>query len=258
MNTYSADKTTFLLLMLLLLTASAAQADEIFRTGFETEPPGKLNDTGQDWCANTTAIVTCPESLFPDQDGDHGRDALARNGQLQKIGFGSAGFDYTKISNLGQPLPENAPLGTGPNDYACLRDNHTGLLWEVKTTDPLSLRYFARKYAWYDTNPATNGGNPGDLGQPLECNQTLSNCNTAAFVAAVNTQGLCGYSDWRLPTPDELLGTINYNTLNTGRRRWTSRSRASLPSHAWFIIDSSLGTVAKTNHWNVILVRGAQ
>jgi hypothetical protein len=46
-----------------------------------------LNDTGITWCANdTTNNLPCPVASHRGQDGDHGRDALARAGQLQKGG----------------------------------------------------------------------------------------------------------------------------------------------------------------------------
>ena len=50
-------------------------------------------------------------SGFPRQDGDFGRDALARAGQLTKIGGGEAGFDFTKISNSGQPFVGSCRIG---------------------------------------------------------------------------------------------------------------------------------------------------
>jgi hypothetical protein len=42
---------------------------------------------------------------------------------------------YTKIANDGSELPDSATLGTNPTDWACTKDNKTGLIWEVKTDD---------------------------------------------------------------------------------------------------------------------------
>jgi hypothetical protein len=42
---------------------------------------------------------------------------------------------YTMIANNGAALPNSAVLGNGTGDWACTRDNETGLIWEVKTTD---------------------------------------------------------------------------------------------------------------------------
>lgn len=216
-------------------------------------PPlvGPLNDTGIDWCANaTTNTLSCPQSGFPDQDGDYGRDARARAGQLTKIGGGEAGFDYTKISNSGNPLPASATLGTGANDWGCTRDNVTGLIWEVKVNNSASLRHMSHSYNWYDTDSATNGGIPGSAGTPVACSGTLSQCNTSAFVAAVNAQGLCSGNDWRMPSPEELQSIVHYgrayppidsayfpNTSIIGTERWvwSGRNYAPSASSAWYV-----------------------
>ena len=82
----------------------------------------------------------------------HGRDALARAGQLQKVGGGEAGFDFTKLDANGNALPASA------TSWDCVRDNVTGLIWEVKTTS--GLRSWSNTYTWYDPN--SPDGNPGD------------------------------------------------------------------------------------------------
>lgn len=226
----------------------------VVTANFTAAPPvtsRRLNDTGQNWCANnTTGNLGCPQSGFPDQDGDHGRDAQARAGTLVKIGGGEAGFDYTKISNSGNPLPASAALGSGPNDWGCTRDNVTGLIWEVKTNNPTSLRHMNHTYTWYSTDANVNGGNPGSLGTATTCNNTLSQCNTQAYVAAVNAQGLCGANNWRMPTPQELQGIVHYgrsfpaidrvyfvNTSNSGNAQyiWTGRSWAAVASAAQLV-----------------------
>lgn len=228
---------------------SSVNAQQIYRNGFERVV---LGDTGQNWCASEAAgDLLCPQAGFPDQDGDHGRDALARSGQLVKIGGGDAGFDYTKISNSGNPLPASAALGAEPKDWACTRDNVSGLIWEVKTNSASSLRHMNHTYTWYDTNSTINGSDVGMLGTSASCNNTLNQCNTSAFVAAVNVQGLCGFSDWRMPTPGELHGVVHYgrvaapaidptyfvNTAPTGDARftWTGRTFPSAPSVAWSV-----------------------
>lgn len=247
-----------------------------------SSPPtvSTLNDTGIDWCANnTTNNLSCPQAAFPDQDGDHGRDALARTGQLVKIGGGEAGFDYTKISNSGNPLPAGAALGTGANDWGCTRDNLSGLIWEVKLNNTSSLRHMDHRYAWYDTNSAINGGNAGSVGTAGTCNGTLTQCNTSAFVAAVNAQGLCGANDWRMPTPEELQGIVHYgrssisispaidpdyfpNTSASGNAKnvVTVRSYAQDAGAAW-IISFDRGQIygyEKSIGYGVRLVRGGE
>ncbi len=108
---------------------------------------------------------------------------------------------YTKISNTGATLPDTAVLGSGSNDWACTKDNKTGLTWEVKTDDG-GLRDKDWTYYWYKPS-SDNGGNEGYT----NCS-TKDNCNTDAFTNAVNTQGLCGKKDWRMPTGDELMKLV--------------------------------------------------
>ena len=55
-----------------------------------------------------------------------GRDASAI--ASTKTGVGGAGFDFTKIANNGDELLPNAALGKGLKDWACTRDNVTGLI----------------------------------------------------------------------------------------------------------------------------------
>ncbi len=158
---------------------------------------------------------------------------------------------YTKISNTGATLPDTAVLGSGTNDWACTKDNKTGLTWEVKTDDG-GLRDKDWYYSWYQPN-GDNGGNVGytDTLGPTNCS-TKDNCNTYAFTNAVNTQGLCGKKDWRMPTKDELEGLftktkavnqtlnnslyINANYFpNTNYYYWSSSPNASVSSDAWYV-----------------------
>jgi len=101
-------------------------------------------------------------------------------------------------------LPASAPLGNGPNDWACTRDNVIDLIWEVKTADG-GLRDQNHTYSWY--NPSSPDGNPGteDGGSCYAAGR----CDTEKYVADVNVEGLCGHSDWRMPSLQELRSIAN-------------------------------------------------
>jgi PKD repeat protein len=165
----------------------------------QTVVSGLLNDTGITQCSNENSwFADCTADTLGDwfglnQDAQVGRDALAAKGQLSKVGAGDAGFDFTKISATGQKLPANT------TEWSCVLDNHTGLMWEVKTDDG-GLRDKDNTYTWYNLN--INGGNAG------------SENNTQAFAQAVNAQGLCGHGDWRLPSKQELHSIVNYGKYN--------------------------------------------
>ncbi|GAB6057346.1 hypothetical protein [Desulfonatronum parangueonense] len=65
-----------------------------------------LNDTGIQFCGEASwgNNEPCTGNEPPGQDAHSGRDALARVGGLQpKVGLGMAWFDFTKISNSGNP-----------------------------------------------------------------------------------------------------------------------------------------------------------
>lgn len=235
---------------------------------------GPLNDTGLLRCWNNDSPpLDCPYSPFPDQDGDHGRDALARVGQLTKIGGGEAGFDYTKISNSGNPLAASAALGNGPDDWACTRDNVTGLVWEVKVVDTAHLRHVNHSYTWYSTDGSVNGGVAGSAGTANSCNSTATQCNTQAFVSAVNSQRLCGHSDWRMPTLPELQSIfhfgqypnidLDYFTIpeSTIFWIWAGNSSSREPGRAWVMQwgngNGDTGTWNKSNAYRTWLVRTA-
>ena len=148
-----------------------------------------LNDTGITTCSNNSKNgLHCPVAGFLGQDAQHGRDKT-----YNKNADGHAGFSFTKISNTGKALPANAQT------WNCVKDNVTHLLWEVKTNDN-GLHDRDWIYSWH--NPKIEGGEPNALGKCA----TTTNCNTDAYVKAVNKVGWCGYKDWRMPTRMELMG----------------------------------------------------
>lgn len=173
---------------------------------------GQLNDTGVRQCHDALGgIISCRSAPAGD-DGRFGRDASASMGLLAKTGQGPAGFDFTKISNDGRDLPSNALRGNGPSQWACTRDNATGLTWEVKMDGDADLRSRRQHFTWYDPDGSRNGGNAGSrrITTHSSCNGLLNECNSMAYLDRLNQIGLCGHRDWRLPTPDEMRGIVDY------------------------------------------------
>jgi hypothetical protein len=107
---------------------------------------------------------------------------------------------YRAVDKAGEVLdPAIAP-------GSCALDTFTGLTWEVKSDVP-GLRSFNNTYSWYD--PEESHGKELDYrGTPDGGDCSGSACDTTSFVAAVNATALCGYTDWRMPTRDE-LGSIS-------------------------------------------------
>jgi hypothetical protein len=81
------------------------------------------------------------------------------------------GERYVKLDSAGQELPSDAAW------WSMVRDRTTGLIWEVKTTDG-SLHDTGNVYGWRSAHDE--------------------------FIAGLNAMRFGGFSDWRLPTTDEL------------------------------------------------------
>ena len=117
--------------------------------------------------------------------------------------------NYTKIANNGAVLADDAKLGTNATDWACTKDNKTGLIWEVKTNDG-GLREAKKVY----TNYTADYPKCVSLSSQTECKDRGltgnygDNANANSFVEAVNAQGLCGATNWRLPTNEELKSLV--------------------------------------------------
>lgn len=116
---------------------------------------------------------------------------------------GPGNFDFTKVSANG------SDLSNGAEEWSCVRDNKTNLMWEVKSLSP-GLHYANNTYSWYNSDPSNNGGFSG-LRNGGSCLESI--CDTQGFVDAVNQVGLCGYNDWRVPTRRELVSIVDYSRV---------------------------------------------
>lgn len=194
--------------------------------------------------ADTIAGTDPRYATYPRQDGRYGRDAESAANILPKIGGGRAGFDFTKIANNGITLQPTALQGNNPTDWACTKDNVTGLMWEVKTTT--APRSKDLTYTWADAN---------------------------AYVATINAANLCNGNDWRLPTVKELESIVDFSSDNLVARidktyfpntspenTWTSNKVANYPSYVWTVYFAEGNTNFKTtdNKYAVRLVRGGK
>ena len=215
---------------------------------------GQINDTGILACAGGD----CPVPGLPGQDAELGRDAINQIGQLNKLGTGEAGFDWTKLDPNGEPLPPSAPA------WACVRDNYTGLIWEAKVNDPDDPGHAGHTYTWYHPDGSSNGGQSGQPGGGI-CQG--SPCDSDAYVAAFNELRMCGATDWRLPTRQELSSIVHagrtapaldpaFFPLGAGVY-WTATPAAADPARAWVVDfnDGSIHTELKTTAGRIRLVR---
>ena len=129
---------------------------------------------------------------------------------------------YSKVSNDGSLLSSSANLGSGAADWACTRDNKTGLIWEIKTTS--GLRSMNHTYSWSDrSNPNRNKGrfSAGNC-------EPIGRCDIEKFVQDVNAAGLCRQYDWRVPSIVEFKTLANSSSnLQKENRRYFPNSKGS-------------------------------
>lgn len=224
-----------------------------------------LNDTGQTKCYNGTTLVDCDASntgdaaTYPRQDGRFGRDAQAAAGKLTKTGGGAAGFDFTPLDASGNAITLTGTPPVPSSTPTCVKDNVTGLIWEVKTDDA-GLRDKDWKYKWSTLTGGTS------------CGSTLTPCSSDKYVTAVNAATLCGASDWRLPTRRELLSIVHHGIKNpaidgeyfpntTNYHYWSSDLYQQTPTNTFSVYfgdgSSNLMPHNSSNHC-VRLVRGGQ
>lgn len=234
---------------------------------------GLLNDTGITWSGGATSDnrsgTDCNAADPAGQDCHYGRDVQP---SLVKIGGGNAGFDFTKVCNSGEwagqgSCPASPTLGSGANDWACTRDNVTGLIWEVKVNDSSHLRHMNHSYTWYMTdspdgnNGTASGGSCKDSGR----------CDTEKFVADVNAVGLCGATNWRMPTIKELEGIADLGRANPAIDTnyfpntppsfvWSGSPNAYGSDFAWDVNfgNGAAGFDGRGNDYPVRLVRAGQ
>jgi hypothetical protein len=181
--------------------------------------------------------------------------------------YGQAGnytineMSFTKMDNNGNDLPDDA------EDWVMVRDNVTGLIWEIKQAKDGVADYenpndADNKYSWYDTNPANNLGYTGNYN---------GGKNTQAFIEQLNQKQLGGFHAWRMPSLKELASIANLAKTNPAidviffpadmsAFYWSSTSPAYNTSHAWGV-NCDYGNDnhnAKDSSYYVRAVRGGQ
>lgn len=135
--------------------------------------------------STTPAVVTPPRYFEVAEDGTDLPDQVA----IMK----DAGFKTEEL------------VRAGNNGWACTRDGETKLIWEVKTNDGY-LHDKDWTYSWYEPDTTKNHGFRGAENGGV-CKGVIK-CNTDAYVKAVNAEGLCGQTNWRLPTKKELKALV--------------------------------------------------
>ena len=174
--------------------------------GYFTDQGAVVSDLSS--YSDTSALTFNP---FTDEDCELGRDA---NATLNDDSDGNAAFVFTKLDISGNVLEASA------TDWTCVLDHTTGLIWEVKTTDG-TWRDVSKGFTWYNPN---HGQDYDKDGNTITFDGTESSQDTQDFITYLNSDssvnngsGLCGRSNWRLPTVHEIQGLADYDVIPTLR-----------------------------------------
>ena len=139
--------------------------------------------------------------------------------QLIKL-IGSTHSEYTKLDAYGYELPSSA------KSWACVLDNRSGLIWEVKTDDG-GVRDKDNKYRWggkgvSDVALGWVENSPGNKYPESRWDGSGDRYDDwNKLVTAANSEQLCGFSDWRVPDLYQLASLVrcrggSYKNLDDG------------------------------------------
>ena len=131
--------------------------------------------------------------------------------------IGSAHSDYTKLDAYGYELPSSA------RSWACVLDNRSGLIWEVKTDDG-GARDKDNTYRWGGKGVDVALGNLNGSYKRFESLWYVSGNiydDWNKLVDSANSEQLCGFSGWRVPDLHQLASLVRcrggrYQNLDRG------------------------------------------
>ena len=234
-----------------VVTAMSSGTESDASNEVSAAPKNPLNDTGITVSGNGTSGInaSCTKAIqnggHVPQDCDQGRDADASIA-ANKVGTGVAAFDYTKLGSDGFELGvQNVAWSADGTEaegsqWSCIRDNVTGLVWEIKTAS--GIHSFNEKVTWQ---------------------------NRGGLANATNSEGLCGITSWRVPSLTELLTIANNGRQNPAndvprfpnsksQSYWTDDAISGVATNAWTVnFFSGIGnSKAKTQTFQVRLVAG--
>lgn len=144
---------------------------------------------------------------------------------------------YIKYDSKGGFLEDNT------EQWTCVHDTKNSLMWEVKDQDN-AMRDADNLYSWF--NPES--GSVKGISNGGRCKGD-ADCDTYAYVQAMNEKQYCGHSDWRLPTREQMQTLVNFEN-STDKEKinkqyfpetraswyWTSSENKSRDDVAWYVL----------------------
>ena len=246
--------------IILLITLISACSPDSNDTPQTESALSSLNDTGvilytQDFPprattdpAPTDLLTSTIDTSAPGQDADKGTDTDPTNSNNDGI----EGFRFSKLDASGTSLT-NQSKSYSEEKWHCVKDENTGLTWEVKTLSGFQQQ--GTPYTWYEPNESLNGGFAGEISDNgIPCYGELSQCNTHAYIAAINAlnngKGLCNSNKWRLPLRNELRTLVDYSVTSGAMIDTNFFPNASLED-TWTSQTSFYNTEDGTRAWEL-------
>jgi len=167
---------------------------------------------------------------------------------------------YVKHDSEGQSLADDS------EQWTCVEDTDTDLMWEVKSEKD-TMRNSNNLYSWYNPKYTTL---PGKI-DGGRCKGD-SDCDTYAYVQAMNEQNYCGFNDWQLPTREQMQTLVNqkngtdkvkinkqYFPYTVPSWYWTSSDDKNKEDFAWYVLFRNGFTLSdlKERPKHIRLVRDA-
>ena len=134
-------------------------------------------------------------------------------------------------------------LGHGTEKWSCIHDTKNNLMWEVKSNSN-DLRNSNNLYSWFKAENQTTSG----IADGGRC-QGDSDCDTNAYVQAMNKQNFCGHNDWQLPTREQMQTLVylkndaksakinkDYFPKTVPSWYWTASEHNDNNNFAWYVL----------------------
>jgi len=134
-------------------------------------------------------------------------------------------------------------LDNNKEQWACVQDTATGLMWEVKSESD-AMRNPDNLYSWFEPETrAIKGKRDGG-----RCKGS-ADCDTHAYIEAMNKQNYCGHNDWRLPTREQMQTLVDFEGGDANTKidnqyfprtkpswYWTSSEHDKKNDYAWYVL----------------------
>ena len=250
------------------------------------QPAAQEITVGQTATFTVTATGTSPNYQWK-KNGTPIAGATASSYTTPEMSIAGSGVDYSVVvsNNAGTATSSNASLTvnkssatgyslvakSGGDSYditECVKENSTGLIWEGKTAS--GVRWGSNQVHNYDStsSPQKNDGtNPTQAN--IEQPDVWGTLNSIGYRNAVNSSTLCGFTDWRLPTREELKGIVDTTVASTPKinstwfpntqalNYWTSDPHNDYPSAAWAVNFGAINAANGVNDVNALFRQNA-